>query len=307
MSGTATHDEPNGFVCSIHVWDAKLSEKECYRCLWNRTNDRYFKYTLTALDNALLFWVWWLFHLLLKTIFRQWKTHHICSSLYPFSYICGERLHSEPYCHGTAQIRWNEQPQQQQYQTKIHRSNERTNERTKTILTHFHILFSFSCSVSFRPAPWNKAAAVKPNKKKETLINKNEDVWKLCGRAKNLLHVWVCAFCGYFWKSLNDFSFINISWTVSRRSFVALIAIRELPECSQIKLNFSFILKVSVDTNLFNWNVYWTKKKNKKKKPTIVILKFENLSKRKMIKGNLVNSSAQFFRKKRIFLERNDS
>lgn len=110
----------------------KLSRKNVLQMLVKQTrNDRYFN--TSTLDNALLFWVWWLFHLLLKTIFRQWKTHHTCIRLYPFSYICGMGLHNEPYA-----VEYSK------------REKKSAREKKKHTSTHFHIfVFIFVCSAFF--------------------------------------------------------------------------------------------------------------------------------------------------------------
>lgn len=129
---------------------------------------------------------------------------HMHSTVSVFVHLW-HRLHNEPYCCGTSD------------------EKKKKNEKKINVSTHFHILFWFSCmpslllrscSISFHPARLKRSLVRRKH------INKRRCVKNYVGEWKTFC-VWI-----YFWTAANDFSFINIGWTVSRRSFVALIAIR---------------------------------------------------------------------------------
>lgn len=216
--------KPSRLVCYIrmHVSERANTEslfdpcmgcqtipKECYRHMWKQTKP-IARLNTSTLDNALLFWVWWLFHLRLKTIFRQWKTHHTC--IRPVSvFVYG--LHNEPHCRGTGIWR---------------------RKKTHIFIFCFHSRLFFSSLSSVARALFSSSsvctdvwlplflslACARALPTENILINEN--VWKTMWESEKPS---VCE-CIFERRERISFRFINISWTVSRRSFVALIAIR---------------------------------------------------------------------------------
>lgn len=127
-------------------------------------------------------------------------THSSVSVFIHFSH----RLHNQPYCHGTSdeEMRWKKK------QYYIHTYSY--------FVLIFVYVFLLLCahSISFHPVHRN-------DRRWGENILINADVWKTMWESEKP------SVCGYIFERLRMiFHIINISSTVSRRSFVALIAIR---------------------------------------------------------------------------------